>query len=33
LKKWSRARKMELIERNNPEWRDLYWELSGLTEI
>jgi putative endonuclease len=25
LKKWNRAWKLELIERNNPEWKDL-WE-------
>jgi putative endonuclease len=25
LKKWNRAWKLELIEKNNPEWRDL-WE-------
>jgi putative endonuclease len=24
LKKWRRAWKIELIERDNPEWRDLY---------
>ncbi len=24
IKKWRRAWKLELIERNNPEWRDLY---------
>ena len=27
LKKWRRAWKIELIERTNPEWRDLYGEL------
>jgi len=27
LKKWRRARKLELIERHNPQWRDLYDEL------
>jgi putative endonuclease len=31
LKKWPRARKLALIEASNPEWRDLYWELSGLS--
>jgi putative endonuclease len=30
LKKWSRIKKIELIERSNPAWRDLYWEMSGL---
>jgi putative endonuclease len=24
LKKWPRAWKLELIERHNPQWRDLY---------
>jgi putative endonuclease len=32
LKKWSRIKKIELIERNNPAWRDLYWEMSGLID-
>jgi putative endonuclease len=32
LKKWSRARKIELIERSKPDWKDLYSELSGLTD-
>jgi len=27
LKKWKRQWKIELIERDNPEWRDLYPEL------
>lgn len=27
MKKWNRAWKLELIEKSNPEWRDLYWEL------
>ena len=27
LKKWNRKWKLELIEKNNPEWRDLYSEL------
>ena len=27
LKKWKRTWKMELIEKNNPGWRDLYFEL------
>ncbi len=27
LKKWDRAWKMELIEKDNPEWRDLYQDL------
>jgi putative endonuclease len=28
LKKWRRAWKLELIERHNPDWRDLYDELA-----
>ncbi len=27
LKKWNRAWKIELIEQDNPEWRDLWFEL------
>lgn len=27
LKKWNRKWKLELIENNNPEWKDLYFEL------
>jgi putative endonuclease len=27
LKKWKRQWKIELIEKNNPEWRDLYDDL------
>ena len=27
IKKWHRAWKLELIERENPQWRDLYNEL------
>ncbi|MFC1734318.1 GIY-YIG nuclease family protein [candidate division KSB1 bacterium] len=29
LKKWNRAWKIRLIEQQNPEWHDLYEELSG----
>ena len=32
LKKWGRARKIALIERHNPAWRDLYTEVSGLID-
>ena len=28
IKKWRRAWKLELIERDNPEWRDLYDDIS-----
>ncbi len=27
LKKWNRAWKIELIEKSNPEWKDLYQNL------
>jgi putative endonuclease len=27
IKKWKRSWKIELIERMNPDWRDLYFEL------
>ncbi len=27
VKKWKRAWKIELIEKSNPEWKDLYFEL------
>jgi len=27
IKKWRRAWKIELIQQNNPQWRDLYEEL------
>jgi putative endonuclease len=27
LKKWSRAWKLELVERHNPDWRDLWEDL------
>lgn len=29
LKKWNRAWKLELIEKNNPEWKDLYEEYAA----
>jgi putative endonuclease len=28
IKGWHRAWKLALIERMNPEWRDLYWDLN-----
>ena len=27
IKKWKRQWKIELIEKDNPEWRDLYYDL------
>jgi putative endonuclease len=32
LKKWPRAKKLELVNRCNPFWRDLYSEMSGLVD-
>ena len=29
LKKWKRTWKIRLIEKNNPEWKDLYYNLLG----
>jgi putative endonuclease len=29
LKKWNRPWKIELIEKGNPEWRDLWFDLNG----
>ena len=28
LKEWKRRRKLKLIEKDNPEWRDLYEDLA-----
>jgi len=28
IKKWRRAWKIEAIERNNPDWRDLWFEIA-----
>jgi putative endonuclease len=30
LKRWSRAKKETLVERRNPEWRDLFEEIYAL---
>jgi len=27
LKKWNRKWKIDLIEKNNPQWKDLYYEI------
>lgn len=29
IKKWNRKWKLELIEKMNPEWKDLYWDIAG----
>lgn len=31
LKWWKRAWKVQLIEKSNPNWRDLYYDLTGET--
>jgi putative endonuclease len=33
IKKWRRQWKLELIERQNPEWRDLAPELCGMASV
>ena len=33
IKKWNRAWKIELIEKNNPTWRDLHDEIDPIEEI
>jgi putative endonuclease len=30
IKRWRRQWKLNLIEQENPKWRDLYWELGGV---
>ena len=30
LKKWKRQWKIDLIEKSNPEWEDLYNKLKGI---
>jgi putative endonuclease len=29
IKHWERAWKIRLIEESNPDWRDLWWEVTG----
>lgn len=31
MKQWHRARKVELIQRKNPNWLDLTWQLNDLS--
>ena len=33
VKRWRRARKIALGEGMNPEWKDPYWGMSGLSEV
>jgi putative endonuclease len=32
LKKWNRAWKLDLIEQENPQWRDLWAEVAGFDD-
>jgi putative endonuclease len=32
LKRWYREWKIALVEVNNPEWRDLFFDFSGLSQ-
>ncbi|MBI4399049.1 MAG: GIY-YIG nuclease family protein [Candidatus Omnitrophica bacterium] len=32
IKHWNRKWKLELIQKENPYWNDLYWELVGADE-
>ena len=33
IKKWYRKWKLELIEENNPDWKDLFYEIGGSDEM
>jgi len=33
LKKWNRAWKIRLIEKHNPQWKDLYDEENGILPL
>jgi len=33
LKRWKRAKKVDLIERHNADWRDLYDDLVGSSHV
>ncbi len=33
LKKWNRKWKIALIEKANPEWKDLFYEIGGTEEM
>ncbi|NGP17108.1 GIY-YIG nuclease family protein [Devosia chinhatensis] len=32
IKRWLRAWKVRLIEEQNPDWNDLWWEITGQRE-
>ncbi len=33
IKKWNRKWKIRLIEKTNPEWKDLFFEIGGTEEM
>lgn len=33
IKKWNRKWKLKLIEENNPQWKDLFYEIGGTDEM
>ncbi len=33
IKKWNRKWRIRLIEKENPEWNDLYFEIGGTEEL
>lgn len=33
IKKWNRKWKIALIEKSNPEWKDLFYEIGGTDEM
>ena len=33
IKRWNRKWKIRLIEKENPEWNDLYFEIGGTEEL
>ncbi len=33
LKRWNRKWKIRLIEKSNPEWKDLFFEIGGSEEM
>jgi len=33
LKRWHRGWKIALLEKENPGWQDLYWEMSGMSGV
>ena len=33
IKKWNRKWKIRLIEKENPEWKDLFFDIGGMEEM